>query len=115
MTVFLDYDGTITSNYTFYVQLSSMLTRSGHVVIVLSGANYSREDEIKKELNNKGISYHKLITRPKNVSTGPKSIGAWKKAVLKSFNTAMWFDNEIKNYQDAGVNYSDLPVSLVKV
>lgn len=115
MLVAIDYDGTITSNYNFYVQLTSMLIKSGHTVIILSGCNPSRIKEIYIDLAHNGITYHKLISRPKHVISGPQSIGKWKRQMIEYLKVDVWFDNEIKNYQDAGVDYSDLPVNLVKV
>lgn len=115
MLVAIDYDGTITSNYNFYVQLTAMLIKSGHQVIVLSGCNPTRVKEIYMDLAHKGITYHKLISRPKQVNSGPQNIGKWKHEMLKYLKVDLWIDNEVKNYKEAGIDFSDLPVNILKV
>lgn len=114
MIVVIDYDGTITSNIAFYQQLTFMLNKSGHVIVILSGCKPERKDEVKWYLEKMGIIYHEFITRPENIGTGPKSIGKWKKKYLKAIKADLWFDNEVKNYQDAGVEFRDTGVSIIK-
>lgn len=114
MVFAIDYDGTITSNISFYQQLCHMLNKSGHVIIILSGCKPQRADEVKYDLEQMGIKYHILITRPVDIKTGPEQIGKWKKEVLKENNVNIWFDNEVKNYEDAGVDFNDFDINIIR-
>lgn len=114
MIVALDYDGTITSNIVFYQQLCHMLHRSGHVVIILSGCKPERVEEVKWDLKNINVYYDFLITRPPEVKRGPEEIGSWKKDMLKEYQIDILFDNEEKNYRDAGVIFTDINTQIVR-
>lgn len=110
MIVAIDFDGTITSNFSFYHQLSYLFKKSGHKVIVLSGCNPARRKEVHKSLNKIGFPYDILICRPESVKTGPSGIGKWKKETLLEYNVDLWFDNEAKNYEDQGIDFSKLKI-----
>lgn len=114
MNVVIDYDGTITGNYAFYIQLCSMLIKSGHTVTILTACKPSRRKDVYIDLEKKGVPYHQLISRPKDVTTGPSSLGEWKKNMLESIRADVWFDNEIKNYEDAGVDFNTLSTQKVR-
>lgn len=114
MIAAIDFDGTITGNVSFYQQLMLMMLKSGWKVIVLTGCNPSRRKEVYKSLEFYRIPYSITICRPKSVKTGPSGLGEWKKSVLESENVDIWFDNEVKNYEDAGVDFSKLKVKIIR-
>lgn len=113
MKVALDYDQTITSNFAFYQQLIHMLHKSGHVVIVISGCKPERAKEVEWDMQRMNIYYDFFFSRPANIGTGPLNIGLWKKFILNQHKIDLWFDNEVKNYQDAGVNFNDIETEII--
>lgn len=112
MTIAFDYDGVITANISHYNQLASDFLRSGHGVIILTGASYERAKEIKKNLN---FPHTLFIGRPKDFKSTPFNIGTWKKIQLLKNNVGLWFDNEIKIYEQAGVRFDDIETQLVRI
>lgn len=114
MKIAIDYDGTITSNYVFYAQLCSMFSKSKHEIVIITSCNPNRVAFVKKDLKRSGITYHHFISRPKDVISGPLSLGIWKKKVLSCIRADLWFDNDIKNYTDLGIVFSDLQTHIVR-
>lgn len=112
IVVALDYDGVITANISHYNQLASDLIRSGHEVIILTGASYSRAKRIQQTIQ---FPYTKFIGRPKNFKSTPFNIGTWKKIQLLKNNVGLWFDNSIKEYEQAGVDFSDIETQIVRI
>lgn len=112
MIIAFDYDGVITANIAHYNQLIFDLMRSGHEVIILTGASYERSKHIQKTLM---FPYTKFIGRPKNFKSTPFNIGTWKKIQLLKNNVGLWFDNEIKVYEQAGVRFDDIETQLVRI
>lgn len=112
MIIAFDYDGVITANISHYNQLASDFIRSGHEVIIITGASYKRAKRIQETLQ---FPYTRFIGRPKNFKSTPFNIGTWKKIQLLKNNVGLWFDNEIKVYEQAGVTFNDIETQLVRI
>lgn len=82
--------------------------------MILSGCNPKRRESIKWDLERMSIPYDQLICREESVKTGPEGIGLWKKKILSEYTVSLWFDNEVKNYEDAGIDFGDLPVDIMR-
>lgn len=112
MTIAFDYDGVITANIAHYNQLIFDFMRSGHDVIILTGASYKRAKHIQKTLM---FPYTKFIGRPEDFISTPFNIGTWKKIQLMKNNVGLWFDNDVKQYEQAGVDFSDIETQIVRI
>lgn len=115
MKVALDYDGVISANWSHYFQLAADLYKSGHIVHILTGAKKDRADSINRRLLSMDFSFHQIHKRPENFISTPKNIGEWKKQILKQYNIDLWFDNEVKIYEQAGVSFNDLDLAIVRI
>lgn len=115
MNVAIDFDGTITANWSFYTQLISDLSNSYHTVYIITGANHNRVSKIYTMLNDMKIKYDYFITRPEEFKSTPRNIGNWKKEQMRKYKIKIWWDNEIKQYEQAGVDFSDLKTAIVRV
>lgn len=115
MRICLDYDGVITANIQHYAQLSRDFIKSGHSVYILTGANPKRVKEIENYLLNSCFPFTRMITRPEELVSTPKNIGMWKKEQLEKWNVTLWFDNEVKIYEQAGISFKDIQVQIVRI
>lgn len=111
MNVAIDYDGVISANYQHYFQLAFDFVRNGHKVFIITGANRERGKFIK----NLYFPNNTLILRPKKFVSTHKNIGKWKKRMLIKYNINLWFDNEVKIYEKAGVDFSDLKTTIIRI
>ena len=114
MRIGIDYDGVITANYAHYAQLVRDLIRSNHEVYVITAANYKRFKEVTNDLIRSGIDCN-LVGRPKDFISTPFNIGTWKKIQLLKYDIDLWFDNEVKQYEQAGVDFSDIKTQIVRI
>lgn len=112
MNTAFDFDGVISANFALFEQLAYWLTLSGHKIFILTGAKDSRAQEIKKRLS---ISNSGFITRPKDFISTPFNIGTWKKIQLIKYDIDLWFENEVKQYEQAGVDFSDIKTQIVRI
>jgi hypothetical protein len=112
MKIAFDFDGVITSNFTFYNQLMYHFIHSGHEVYIITGAKFERAQGIELILTN---LYTKFIHRPKDFVSTPFTIGTWKKIQLIKYDIDLWFENEVKQYEQAGVDFSDIKTAIVRI
>jgi hypothetical protein len=111
----LDYDGVITSNFQHYFQLASDFQRSRHTVYILTAANKNRVPDIISQLIRLGFPSSQIISRPRNFISTTFNIGSWKKEQLKKYDIDLWFENDCKFYEQAGVDFSDIKTEIVRV
>lgn len=110
LVVAFDYDGTISANFQHYVQLAHDLNKSGHEVHVISGCNPSRIIDIIKKLDKIGFEYYHSHFRSDSFVSTPKNIGIWKQTILSEIKADLFFDNEIKNYEQEGITFDDFAI-----
>lgn len=115
MNTALDYDGVITSNFQHYYQLASDFTRSGHAVYVITAANKKRVKDIITQLIRLNFQCVQIISRPKDFISTTENIGRWKKAQLIKYDIDLWFENDVKFYEQAGVDFSDIKTHIVRI
>ena len=115
MRIALDYDGVITANYAHYLQLAKDFVKSGHQVYILTAANKYRQKFILQDLIISGIPFNDVIFRPNNFKSNPEMIGSFKKLWLLKLDIDLWFDNDVKQYEQAGVDFSDLKTQIVRI
>lgn len=115
MNVAFDYDGVITANWNHYHQLAFDLFRSGHSVHIITAAKRERADLITRKLEAMCFSFNQVHKRPEVFESNPKNIALWKKQILIDNNIDLWFDNEIKIYEQAGVSFDDLGIEIVRI
>lgn len=113
--VAIDYDGVITANYAHYLQLAKDFEKSGHNVYVISAANKQRRKRVVDDLAMMGFPCKQLIVRPDNFISTHENIGSFKKLWLLKLNIDLWFDNEVKIYEQAGVDFSDIKTAIVRI
>ncbi len=111
----LDYDGTITTNIEYYRQLAFNFYTSGHEVHIMTACNYNRRADILASLKNMNIKYHMVHFRSKEFVSTIKNIGEWKLNMLKKIKATIFFDNEIKNYELADLDFSDLKTAVIRI
>lgn len=115
MRIGLDWDGVITSNFSHYFQLASDFTRSGHEVYIITAANRLRTPDIQSKLVKMDFPFLEIVERPIDFVSTTKNIGEWKKKILKKFDIDLWFENDVKFYEQAGVDFSDLKTAIVRI
>jgi len=115
MSIAIDFDGVITSNFQHYFQLASDFTRSGHTVYVMTAANALRVPDIISQMIRLCFPMKQLISRPKNFISTTENIGKWKKAQLIKFDIDLWWENDCKFYEQAGVDFSDIKTQIIRV
>ncbi len=115
MRIAIDYDGVITANYAHYLQLARDFVKSGHEVYVITAANKKRQQDVISDLALIGFPCKQLIVRPNGFISTYENIGSFKKLWLLKLNIDLWFDNEVKIYKQAGVDFSDLKTAIVRV
>lgn len=113
--VAFDYDGVITSNIQHYHQLASDFVRSGHEVTVITAANKNRLGDIVKTLLRTNFPSTQIVSRPKEFISTTYNIGAWKKEQLIKYKIDLWFENDVKFYELAGIDFSDLDTVIVRI
>jgi hypothetical protein len=111
----IDYDGTITANIEHYRQLAFSFFNSGHEVHIMTACNPIRKQEVLDNLNIWNIKYNMVHFRPEELISSHKNMGTWKKSILKKLKADIFFDNEIKIYEQAGVDFSDLKTAIVRI
>jgi hypothetical protein len=113
--VAIDYDGVISANYQHYFQLSADFMRNGIAVYVLSAAKESRQENILEELDRLNFPCLEKIFRPVDFVSTPFNIGTWKKIKLIEYDIDLFFDNDIKQYEQSGVTFNDIETQLVRI
>jgi len=111
----LDYDGVVSANYQHYFQLASDFKRSGHQVYIITAAEHERGIQIIDNLSKLCFPYSGAFIRDANFVSTHKNIGEWKKKTLINNKIDLWFDNEVKIYEQAGVDFSDIKTEIVRV
>ena len=115
MRIALDYDGVISANFVHYYQLASDMKKSNHPIYIITASNLYRAKGISYDLDRMHFPYDFFITRPVDFISSDKTIGEWKKEMLVKHDIDLWFDNEIKNYEQAGVDFSDVKTVIVRI
>ena len=115
MRVALDYDGVISANWSHYFQLAFDLLKSKHSVYIITAAKHNRAQEIQSILAAQGFHFSGIFTRPIDFISTYKNIGEWKKKIIQENAIDLWFDNEIKIYEQAGIDFSDLKTAIVRI
>ncbi len=115
MNIAIDYDGCITANYQHYFQLAKDFVKSGHKIYIITAAKQDRAFKISQELLDLHFPYTLVSIRPSDFKSTYKNIGEYKKKLLKEFDIDLWFDNEVKIYEQAGINFADLKTAIIRV
>jgi len=115
MNLGIDYDGVITSNFQHYFQLASDFSRNGWKVYVITAANKNRVQDIITQLIHMAFPIHEVISRPKDFISTTGRIGEWKKQQLVKYDIDLYFENDIKFYEQAGVDFSKVKTTIIRV
>ena len=111
----LDYDGVISANFQHYFQLASDFTRNGWNVYVITAARAERVKDIITQLIRLNFPAIQVVSRPKNFVSTTGRIGEWKKQQLIKYDIDLWFENDIKFYEQAGVDFSDVKTTIIRI
>lgn len=95
-----DIDGTIDSNPDWYRQLTYWLKKSpsSNQIVIITCRNPKRRIETIMHLQSWGILYDTLITMEEEDPRDHKSLLMWKLGQVKKIKPDVWFDDEIKLY-----------------